>query len=209
MSNNNDIYIDSDNDDNFNNKEKFINSKNILEKEEITNNKSDSKNSKKTYKKMTDIEIKEYLKDSILIPKNEWSKLSVGSNISYFKNDGNFVKSGFIKTIYTNENTEYIKYGTKLNTYHNDKYYKEFTVNTTNIKELYKKIDKSAIIEYKIINQNILNTVNNIMDKISKIENELNNFNDRIIKLEENHIKTIKFIKKLHNIKSIDDVKNI
>jgi hypothetical protein len=47
------------------------------------------------------------------------------------------------------------------------------------------------------------------MDKISKIENELNNFNDRIIKLEENHIKTIKFIKKLHNIKSIDDVKNI
>lgn len=158
---------------------------------------------------MTDVEIKEYLKDSILIPKNDWGKLSVGSNISYFKNDGNFIKSGFIKAVYTNENTEYIKYGTKLNTYYNDKYYKEFTVNTTNIKELYKKIDKSAIIEYKIMNKNILNTVNNMMDKISKIENELNNFNDRIIKLEENHIKTIKFIKKLHNIKSIDDVKNI
>jgi hypothetical protein len=111
--------------------------------------------------------------------------------------------------VYTNEGNDFIKYGTKLNTYYNDKYYKEFTVNTSNIKELYKKIDKSAVLEFKIINKNILNSINNMMESISTLENELNNMNEKMNKLEDNHIKTIKFIKKLHNIKSIDDVKNI
>ena len=196
MSNNNDIYINSDSD----NENK--NDKNLYKKKEI-------KDKKESFKKMTEDEIKEYLKESILIPKHDWNKLSVGSNISYYKNDGNFVKSGFIKAIYSNEGNDFIKYGTKLNTYYNDKYYKEFTVNTSNIKELYKKIDKSAIIEYKIMNKNILNSMNTIMENISKLENELIIINERLHKLEDNHIKTIKFIKKLHNIKSIDDIKNM
>jgi hypothetical protein len=196
MSNNNDIYINSDSDNDNDN------DKNQYKKKEINDK-------KKSFKKMTEDEIKEYLKESISIPKNDWNKLSVGSNISYYKNDGNFVKSGFIKAIYSNEGNDFIKYGTKLNTYYNDKYYKEFTVNTSNIKELYKKIDKSAIIEYKIMNKNILNSMNTIMENISKFENELIIINERLHKLEDNHIKTIKFIKKLHNIKSIDDIKNM
>jgi hypothetical protein len=191
-----------------NNNEKYINSDS--EEEEINNKKnSKKKDNNKTFKKMTDEEIIEYLKDSILVPKNDWDKLSIGSQISYYKNDGNFVKLGFIKAVYTNEGNDFIKYGTKLNTYYNDKYYKEFTVNTSNIKELFKKIDKSAVLEFKIINKNILNSINNMMESISTLENELNNMNEKMNKLEDNHIKTIKFIKKLHNIKSIDDVKNI
>jgi hypothetical protein len=200
MSNNNDIYINSDSDNDKDN-DKY-NDKNQYKKKEINDK-------KKSFKKMTEDEIKEYLKESISIPKNDWNKLSVGSNISYYKNDGNFVKSGFVKAVYSNEGNDFIKYGTKLNTYYNDKYYKEFTVNTSNIKELYKKIDKSAIIEYKIMNKNILNSMNTIMENISKFENELIIINERLNKLEDNHIKTIKFIKKLHNIKSIDDIKNI
>lgn len=205
MSNNNDIYIDSDNED-------------IEDKKDIESNKNIKKNNINilndmpvTYnkKKMSDEEIKDYLKDSILIPKNDWNNLSIGSQISYIKNDGKFVKSGYIKDIYESKNNINIKYGTKLNTYYNDKYYKEFTITSANIKELYKKTDKSAIIEYKILNKNILNTINNMLDKITNIENDINNINNKIIKLEENHIKTIKFIKKLHNIKSIDDIKNI
>lgn len=193
MSNNNDTYINSDSEDeNINNKKQ-----------------SKKKDNIKTFKKMSNEEILDYLKDSILIPKNDWDKLSVGSNISYYKNDGNFVKSGFIKAVYSNDGNDFIKYGTKLNTYYNDKYYKEFTVNTSNIKELYKKIDKSAVIEFKIMNKNILNSINAFMDTISKLENELISINERISKLEDNHVKTIKFIKKLHNIKSIDDVKNL
>lgn len=193
MSNNNDTYINSDSENEENGKKK----------------QSKKKDNIKTFKKMSDDEILDYLKDSILIPKNDWDKLSVGSNISYYKNDGNFVKSGFIKAVYSNDGNDFIKYGTKLNTYYNDKYYKEFTVNTSNIKELYKKIDKSAVIEFKIMNKNILNSINTFMDTISKLENEISNITERITKLEDNHVKTIKFIKKLHNIKSIDDVKNL
>ena len=193
MSNNNDTYINSDSEDEENDNKK----------------QSKKKDNIKTFKKMTDDEILDYLKDSILIPKNDWDKLSVGSNISYYKNDGNFVKSGFIKAVYSNDGNNFIKYGTKLNTYYNDKYYKEFTVNVSNIKELYKKIDKSAVIEFKIMNKNILNSINTFMDTISKLENEISNITERITKLEDNHVKTIKFIKKLHNIKSIDDVKNL
>lgn len=193
MSNNNDTYINSDSEDEENDNKK----------------QSKKKDNIKTFKKMSDDEILDYLKDSILIPKNDWDKLSVGSNISYYKNDGNFVKSGFIKAVYSNDGNNFIKYGTKLNTYYNDKYYKEFTVNVSNIKELYKKIDKSAVIEFKIMNKNILNSINTFMDTISKLENEISNITERITKLEDNHVKTIKFIKKLHNIKSIDDVKNL
>jgi len=164
---------------------------------------------------MTDDEISEYLKESILIPPEDWEKLAVGSNISYFKKDNNFIKSGFIKTIYRKDDTTkgisnlFILYGTKLNTYNNDKYYKEFTVNASNIKELYKRIDQSAILEYKIIKKNILNSMNTFVEKFNIIENNINAINDKILKLENNHIKTINFIKKLHNIKSIDDVKHI
>lgn len=193
MSNNNDTYINSDSEDEENDNKK----------------QSKKKDNIKTFKKMTEDEILDYLKDSILIPKNDWDKLSIGSNISYYKNDGNFVKSGFIKAVYSNDGNNFIKYGTKLNTYYNDKYYKEFTVNVSNIKELYKKIDKSAVIEFKIMNKNILNSINTFMDTISKLENEISNITERITKLEDNHVKTIKFIKKLHNIKSIDDVKNL
>jgi hypothetical protein len=193
MLNNNDTYINSDSENEENDKKK----------------QSKKKDNIKTFKKMSNEEILDYLKDSILIPKNDWDKLSIGSNISYYKNDGNFVKSGFIKAVYSNDGNDFIKYGTKLNTYYNDKYYKEFTVNTSNIKELYKKIDKSAVIEFKIMNKNILNSINTFMDTISKLENELISINERISKLEDNHVKTIKFIKKLHNIKSIDDVKNL
>ena len=174
-------------------------------------NRKQSKTSTKKieYKKMTDAEIKEYLKESILVPDEDWEKLSVGANISYYKKDGNFVKSGFIKAIYTNEGNTFIKYGTKLTTYPNDKYYKEFTVNMSNITEIYKRIDQSAILEYKIIKKSILSSMAAFAEKFTIIENELKNINDKIIKLEDNHIMTVRFIKKLHNIKSIDDIKNI
>ena len=197
-------------DDNFS--ESFSDSDNSSKaKSKVLNKKSTKANkpNQQNYKKMTPDEIKEYLADSILIPKAEWLKLSVGSHISYYKNDNNFVKYGFIKAIYHNEDNDFIKYGTKLNTYHSDKYYKEFTVNINNIKELYKKIDPSAILEYQIIKKNITQSMNTFLDKFIKIENELNNILTRISKLEDNHLKTIKFIKKLHNINTLEDIKHL
>ena len=79
----------------------------------------------------------------------------------------------------------------------------------SNITEIYKRIDQSAILEYKIIKKSILSSMAAFAEKFTIIENELKNINDKIIKLEDNHIKTVRFIKKLHNIKSIDDIKNI
>ncbi len=84
-------------------------------------------------KELTTEEINEYLKNSILIPKDQWKTLPVNSFISYFKEDGKFVKGGYIKLIFNKKDSEndndYLIYGTKIDKYTNDKYYKEFTIN--------------------------------------------------------------------------------
>ena len=87
--------------------------------------------------------------------------LPLNSYISYIKNDDKFIKGGYIKLIFNKKNNDYLIYGSKLDKYNNDKYYKEFTINLNNIKEIYKKIDVSAIIEYQIIKTNL----NNIIQK--------------------------------------------
>lgn len=151
--------------------------------------------------------IQEYLKNSILIPKDQWTSLPINSFISYYKDDGKFIKGGFIKLIFTKKNNNYLIYGTKLDKYNNDKYYKEFTINLSNIKELYKKIDQSAIIEYQIIKKNVSNLLSITNTKIDDLLTKLTNMEKKIIKLEENHYKTLKLIKNLHNIKNLDTVK--
>lgn len=171
---------------------------------------------KDTKKEMNTEEINDFLKNSILIPKEQWQQLPLNSFISYFKEDGKFVKGGYIKLIFSkkdSENTDdskgnsYLIYGTKLDKYNNDKYYKEFTINLSNIKEIYKKIDNSAVIEYQIIKNNFTKLLNSNNSKIDEIINKLNTFEKKINKLEENHYKTLKLIKNLHNINNLDNIK--
>ena len=109
--------------------------------------------------------------------------------------------------LFRSNNNEYLIYGTKLDKYNNDKYYKEFTINLSNIKEIYKKIDQSAIIEYQIIKNNISKMISVTNSKIEEIITKITNMEKKIIKLEENHYKTLKLIKNLHNIKSLDNIK--
>lgn len=172
--------------------------------------------SKIVQKELTIEEINEYLKNSILIPKDQWIYLPINSFISYFKEDGKFVKGGYIKLIFSKKESDnsdnsnsndYLIYGTKIDKYNNDKYYKEFTIKLSNIKEIYKKIDNSALIEYQIIKNNITKLLNNNNNKIDEIINKLNTFEKKISKLEENHYKTLKLIKNLHNIKNLDNIK--
>ena len=104
------------------------------------NKELDNKAEKKTpykNKKISDEEISEYLKGSILVPKNQWKDLYDNSNISYIKNDGGFVKSGFIKLIYNKDDEDYIRYGSKLDRYNNDKYYKFLFFLFTNKTKIY------------------------------------------------------------------------
>jgi len=169
--------------------------------------KKDVTETKENTKEMNQEEITEYLKNSILIPNEQWKSLPTNSFISYYKEDGKFIKGGYIKLIYTKNNNDYLIYGTKLDKYNNDKYYKEFTINLSNIKEIYKKIDQSAIIEYQIIKNNISKIISTTNTKIEEIITKIMNMEKKIIKLEENHYKTLKLIKNLHNIKSLDSIK--
>jgi len=170
---------------------------------------SNKNEEKKPYiKSMSEEDIKDYLKDAITIPREQWMNLYMNSHICYRKNDGGFVRSGYIKLSFTSKDGEdCIRYGTKIDRYNNDKYYREFTVKLSNIKELYKKVDQSAIMEYKIIKTNIANSLSEFTKSIEEVSEKINMIEERLIKLEDNHIKTIKLIKKLHNINSLDDLK--
>lgn len=178
---------------------------------DIENNKEKEQliNKKKKYveKEITEEEKKEYLKNSILIPKDQWEKLPVNSFISYVKNDNKFIKGGFIKLFFKKKDIDYLIYSSKLDKYNNDRYYKEFTINLNNIKEIYKKVDTSAIIEYQIIKKDITASLSKFVTEIEKINNKLEELDIKINKAEENNKKTIKLIKNLHNIKSLDDIK--
>lgn len=175
---------------------------------DIENNNKNKKNDKKKIEKeITEDEKKEFLKNSILIPSDQWNSLPVNSFISYVKNDGKFIKGGYIKLIFQKKDNDYIIYSTKLDKYNNDRYYKEFTINLNNIKEIYKKIESSAIIEYKIIKTNINNILDQFKSQINEISNKVDELDKKIIKLEDNNKKTIKLIKNLHNISSLDDIK--
>ena len=168
---------------------------------DIENKENTKKNTKK---ELTDEERKDFLKNSILIPKDQWLSLPLNSYISYIKNDDKFIKGGYIKLIFNKKNNDYLIYGSKLDKYNNDKYYKEFTINLNNIKEIYKKIDVSAIIEYQIIKTNL----NNIIEQFkSEINDKLLELDNKINKIDDNNKKTIKLIKNLHNISSLDDIK--
>ncbi len=155
---------------------------------------------KEPHKKMTKEEIETYLSGSIEIPKHQWKDLHDNSHISYFKIDGTFVKSGFIKLYFTKNDEDYLRWGTKLSGYTSDKYYKEFTVKISNIDRLFKKIDQDAIIEYKLIKNNINITLAKYDEKIAMLEEKINTLRD------ENTL-TLKLIKRLHNISSLDDLR--
>lgn len=191
----------------------------------MTSNKTKEKN-KSNYYILTKEEIKEYLKNSILIPKDKWEEIPLNSYISYTKNDGKFVKGGYIKIIFkkknkknndnedeSNKDTEFeedtfMTLANKLEKYSNDKFFKEFTINLSNIKEIYKKINDSAFIEYQIIKNNVLKLIQDFTKKLEKYDNEIENINKKITKLEDNNYKVLKLIKKLHNIDNIEPYKN-
>jgi len=163
-----------------------------------TKKKKESK--KKEPKKMSDKEIEDYLKGSIQIPRAQWKDLHDNSQISYFKTDDTFVKSAFIKLYFTKDDEDYIRWGTKLSGYTSDKYYREFTIKVSNIKELYKKIDQDAIIEYKLIKNNINTVLTKYDEKISDLEEKVNTLRDE-------NTRIIKLIKKLHGLSSLDDLR--
>jgi len=163
---------------------------------------SEEKSKKKEKKKLSEEEIQEYLKSSILIPKDKWKEIQDHSQISYYKQDGGFVKSAFVKLIYNKGEEDYILCSSKLSGYPGDKYYVEFSVKFSNIDKLYKRIDQGAITEYKLIKDNINQILTKYTERIDELEAKLNKANDDITR-------TLNLVKKLHKIENLNDLKKI
>lgn len=148
----------------------------------------------------------EYIKGCILIPSDRWLDIPLNSQICYYKNDNKFVKGGFVKLIFNKKDEDFIIYGTKLDKYNNDKYYKEFTIKLSNIKEIYKRIDQDAIVEYKLINANISKKLKEYEKYIADLKTHIDSLELRLNKEEANSRKILKLIKYLHKSSSLDNI---
>lgn len=151
-------------------------------------------------KKSDDINI--HLQGSIKIPKSKWASLPDNSEICYFRNDGKFVKKCFIKTFYEKSGDKYVICSNKLNRAQGDKYYSEYRLKLSNIKEIYKRVSQDSIIEYKLIKVRLDKEIENLKEVIAGLE-------ARLSKEEESSKRIVKLIKHLHNIKSLDELKKI
>lgn len=167
-----------------------------------TNSKKDSKPKSGKPKPMTPSEIEVYIKSCIKIPRSSWTSIPDNSQICYFKKDGKFVKSGFVKLSYSKNGNDFIRYGSKLSPMAGDKYYREFTINLSNISQIYKKVSQDAIWEYKLIR---LET----SKKMEEFETKLAEMQERVDQSENSAKKIVKLIKRLHKIQSLDDLASL
>ena len=148
------------------------------------------------------IDPESYLKGSIQIPKNSWSKIPENSEISYYRTDGKFVKKCFVKVFYEKNGEQYILCSNKLYRTPGDKYYSEFRLKLQSVKEIYKRVSGDSVIEYKLIKIKLDKEISSLKELVSSLT-------ARLEKEEESSRKIIKLIKHLHNIKSLDELKNI
>jgi len=116
----------------------------------------------------------EYLKGSIKIPKSKWTLLPEGSEISYYRNDGKFVKRAFVKLFYkSKESEDYVMCSNKLHKFEGDTYYSEFRLKLSNVQDIYKRISQDSIIEYKLIKAKLDQTIEELSDKINVLTQRL------------------------------------
>jgi hypothetical protein len=152
---------------------------------------AESNSSAGSAKKSNDIAI--HLQGSIKIPKSKWGSLPDNSEICYFRNDGKFVKKCFIKTFYEKSGDKYVICSNKLNRAQGDKYYSEYRLKLSNIKEIYKRVSQDSIIEYKLIKARLDKEIDVLKETISGLE-------ARLTKEEESSKRIVKLIKHLHDI---------
>lgn len=115
----------------------------------------------------------EYLKGSIKIPNSKWTLLPEGSEISYYRNDGKFVKRAFIKHFYKSKEEDYVMCSNKLHKFQGDTFYTEFRLKLSNVREIYKRISQDAIIEYKLIKARLDQTIDEMANKINLLTTRL------------------------------------
>lgn len=121
----------------------------------------------------------EYLKGSIKIPKDKWHILPEGSEISYYRDNGKFVKRAFIKLYYNKNDEDYFMCSNKLHKFPGDSYYSEFRLKLGAVTEIYKRISQDSIIEYKLIKAKLDQTIEELSNKIYDLTERLNQEADK------------------------------
>jgi len=130
------------------------------------------------------------LKDFNLVPPNEWKNIPYGAFIRYLRKDGSFRKGGVVQNIWTEvnrEGTEVIKIDI-LSSYGN----KSWSINNNNIEKIWMKNNT--------MQTNVLNIVD-IKEDIESCKKSIKQLTIQIQKINNEQIRIVKLIKKLHNIK--------
>lgn len=129
---------------------------------------------------ITDDKKRTLLVGYVVVPSDAWETIPYKSHIRYIKVDGTFVRGGFFKNLWTTQDGVHMM---QLENNLNRKApgYTTWAVAFNNIRVLYKKVDKSNIIEvssmYKKIEQQ-RTAINSLVDAVNEL--------DRRVKVLEN-----------------------
>lgn len=140
-------------------------------------------------------EIKKMLSGYSLVHPINYKGLSKKTHVRYFKNDGKFVRGGFVLNYWSRNEIDFIHLGNNLNSTSSG--YKAWPVALTNIKAMYAKKNTSNIMDTESVNSlnDSLNKQKNIILSINKIIKKLANHDKRLVNIETSINKMIKLIK--------------
>ena len=136
-------------------------------------------------------DIKKMLFGYSLVHAINYKNISKNTHVRYFKNDGKFVRGGFVLNYWSRNEVDFIHLGNNLNS--SSSGYKAWPVALTNIKAIYAKnnTDTESI---KSLNDS-LSKQKNIILSINKIIKKLANHDKRLVNIEVSINKMIKLIK--------------
>ena len=101
-------------------------------------------------KEITEEEWREKLIDFTIVPEDLWPKIISGMQIRYIKKDNTRATGGFTINQFDKDGDKFIRVSNTFNK--KAKFYKEFNINLTTVKKIYKRIDSRNYIEISRLN---------------------------------------------------------
>lgn len=128
-------------------------------------------NKKKKWKKTTYTpeQIKELVEGYIIVPPDKWDDIPIGSHIRYIKNDGVFVRGGFVTSHWLNkENKQFIHLANSFKK--KNQGYATWPVAHESVSKIYKKVDRDSNIEMDVVRTKTSEIINEINKLVSVIK---------------------------------------
>lgn len=154
---------------------------------------NNDKQIRKNIKNITEDDKEDMLIGYQKVPKSEWKDLKYYTHIRYEKNDGSFMKGGFIKNVWKNndENKIKIELTTNFNSYNAF----VWSINLNNIKNIWKRNDNpmtnnnsnltpltERVEKLEMICSNIVKEIQNNNNEQKRILNLIAKLNNKISK---------------------------